>query len=126
VLLERSRDVAFGSSLSRFFAIDDEAEAAEYLRDDELREKLLTITRAVAEQYAAGQTTSLHTIMGSKTDALKLVSSLTLFSWVSKKLYRAEPMDVYGAMSDLADQVLGVAEAEGYSRCEYTLDRLGQ
>ena len=65
------------SSTARAYAIRDLNEACDYLRDPLLRARYEEITAAVSEQLARG--VSLEDLMGSRTDALKLVSSLTLF-----------------------------------------------
>lgn len=111
------------SGPSRTFAIDGEAEAAEYLRDPELRSRLATIATAVAAQLRGG-TTSLRVLMGSDVDARKLVSSLTLFGGVARKLHQAEPTAAYQSIAATADEVLAVAAREGYPTCAYTLARL--
>lgn len=107
---------------SRFYGIAGVAEAAEYLRDPVLRRRLLTITGAVAEQLRKGA--SLEHVMGSEIDAHKLVSSLTLFGPVARKLRAAESRDDCQSLGDLADEILTAAEADGYARCGYTLARL--
>src|SRR3954465_10447497 len=65
------------SSTARTYALRDLAEACDYLRDPLLRARYEEITGAVSEQLARG--ISLEDLMGGRTDALKLVSSLTLF-----------------------------------------------
>ena len=112
------------SGLSRRFAIDGADEAAEFLRDAELRSRLLTITTTVAEQLRGGRATSLLTLMGSDTDARKLVSSLTLFAHVARQLHAVERLDAYAAIANLADDVLAMAAAQGYPPCAVTLRRL--
>jgi uncharacterized protein (DUF1810 family) len=110
------------SPTSRSFAIADAAEAADYLRDPELRSRLLTITLAVAEQIGQGR--SLQALMGSDVDARKLVSSLTLFEQVGRALHAAEALDEYGALVRAAGQVLTIAAAAGYPRCTHTMNVL--
>jgi len=105
------------SSTSQFYGLDGEAEAAAFLRDDELRARLLTITTAVRDQLRAHAGLSLRTLMGSETDARKLVSSLTLFGWMAGKLHDPE-------MADASQDVLSIAAAQGYPACAYTLGRL--
>jgi uncharacterized protein (DUF1810 family) len=112
------------SALSQSFAIAGEEEAAEFLRDAELRSRLRTIATAVASQLAKRRPASLRALMGSDTDARKLVSSLTLFGHVAKALYANEGDDAYDAIARVADEVLAVAASEGYAPCEYTLRRL--
>lgn len=60
------------------FAIGGEEEAAEFLRNPELRSRLFTITEVVAKQLSVGRATSFERLMGSHIDAKKVVSSLTL------------------------------------------------
>src|SRR5262245_45276844 len=52
------------SDTSRKFAIDGQNEAIEFLRDRELRSRLLTITEALAEQIRGGKALSLRAVMG--------------------------------------------------------------
>ena len=58
--------------------------------------------------------------MGSEIDALKLVSSMTLFGHVAKTLDAAEPQPQFAAMAAHADAILAAAAAQGYARCAYT------
>ena len=111
------------SSAAREFAIEDEHEAEEYLRDPQLASRLLAITRVVAEQLG-GRGKSLHALMGSDIDAKKLVSSLTLFGQVAKTVDRREGDETSRQIAEVADQVLAVAELQGYPPCAYTLQRL--
>ena len=112
------------SGPSRTFAIDGEQEAVEFLRDSELRSRLFTITSAIAEQLRAGSATSLTALMGSEIDARKLVSSLTLFGHLARKLDQTDGSDAFLRLANVADDVLAVAAAEGYPPCAYTLRRL--
>jgi hypothetical protein len=84
----------------------------------------LTITTAVAEQLAGRETPSVVALMGSETDARKLVSSLTLFGHVARNLHASEGLDDYAAMAAVADDVLAAAASEGYPQCAHTLRRL--
>ena len=111
-----------GSHLSHLYGIDGPEEAAEYLQDPVLRDRLLTITKAVEEQVTGGR--SLDTLMGSAIDVRKLVSSLTLFSSVARRLHDTEGLEDYQSLARAADEVLAVAATEGYPLCPYTLARL--
>jgi uncharacterized protein (DUF1810 family) len=128
------------SAMAREYAIDGEAEAAAYLRDRQLRERLLLMTDAVAEQLATGSTTSggkamrLSTLMGSEIDATKLVSSLTLFAEVARRLAAEDPESqgpesedakAYASMASAAERVLTIASSQGYPPCAFTLRMLG-
>jgi uncharacterized protein (DUF1810 family) len=112
------------SAAARTFALSGEEEAAEFLRDAELRSRLLTITQTVAEKLAAGGTKSLQTLMGSDIDARKVVSSLTLFGQVARKLFELEGIEACGAIARVADEILAVAASQGFPPCSFTLRRL--
>ena len=62
-----------------------------------LRSRLLAVTSVVAEQVSEGA--SLETLMGSSIDALKLVSSLTLFGHAAKLLHAADGLAAYGTLA---------------------------
>jgi uncharacterized protein (DUF1810 family) len=113
------------SESSRRFAIENEAEAEAFLRDPELRSRLLTIADALAGQLRGDGAPSLRTVMNSEIDARKVVSSLTLFRHVAKTLCEAESSDVYGPLAGVADEILGIAKSQGHPPCEHTLRRLG-
>ena len=126
------------SSMARAYGIDGEREAVAYLRDPQLRERLLSISRAVEEQLATdsaagkGPALRLSTLMGSEIDARKLVSSLTLFAEIAKRLAasaRVESEDAgeteeYAAMASTVDRILTIASSQGYPRCDFTLRHL--
>lgn len=111
-----------GSSASQFYAIRGLAEAEEYLRDPVLRSRLLAVTAAVEEHLSKGA--ALETLMGSSTDALKLVSSLTLFGHAARLLHAADGLADYGTLARVAADVLNAAERQGFGPCRYTLGRL--
>jgi len=112
------------SSMSQFYAIDGEDEAVEYLQDAELRSRLLTMATAIAEQLRKHPQRSVAALMGSDTDARKLVSSLTLFGHVARTLASDDGPADYGTIADIADEVLRAASAHGYPRCAFTLEQL--
>jgi uncharacterized protein (DUF1810 family) len=111
------------SGMSEAFGIDDEHEAAEFLRDPELRSRLATITGAVAEQLTPGRV-SLRSLMGSDIDATKIVSSLTLFGQVARGLRDMGDAADVDAFIRAADAVMTHAEAQGYPPCASTMRRL--
>ena len=110
------------SGAAQAFAIDGEEEAAAFLRDAVLRSRFLTIAQAVGEQLKTGK--ALRALMGSEIDAKKVVSSLTLFGHVSRKLHDTEGIDAHGSVATVADEVLSLAATQGYPPCAYTLRRL--
>jgi len=114
-----------GSMASQFFAIRSLAEAEEYLREPLLRSRLLAVTRVVAEHLSNGA--SLQTLMGSSIDALKLVSSLTLFGSLAERPRAVGDPAAHKEIVEfarLARQVLDAADRQGYGRCKYTLESL--
>jgi len=110
------------SDASKTFAIDGEDEAEEFLRDSDLRSRFLAIAQAVHEQLKAGR--DLRALMGSRIDAQKVVSSLTLFGHVAKKLHETEGLEAYRSVATVADEVLSLAATQGYPPCAFTLRRL--
>ncbi|HEY7187757.1 MAG TPA: DUF1810 family protein [Vicinamibacterales bacterium] len=110
------------SAMSQIYGIDGVAEAEAYLRDPLLRGRLLTITLAVAEQLR--RRGSLESLMNSSIDATKVVSSLTLFGRVARRLHAAENLDDCASLARIADEVLAKADVEGYPPCAFTLERL--
>jgi uncharacterized protein (DUF1810 family) len=95
-------------------------EAADYLRDPVLGARLVEAAAAVRAHVAEPTRARIADVMGSDIDAIKLVSSMTLFSHVAKTLYGAEPTPRFAAMAEHADVILGAAVAQGYERCVYT------
>src|SRR6478609_11874264 len=82
------------SSTACAYALRDLGEACAYLRDPTLRARYEEIVAAVSEQLARG--IRVEDLMGSQIDALKLVSSLTLFRADAERLSREDP--VYSSM----------------------------
>ena len=111
------------SEAARFFGIDGLAEALEYLADPLLRRRLLAAVEAVAEQVG-NNAIPLRTLMGSEIDAIKLVSSLTLFAHAANAAAVNEPEAEIVALAALCRDVLGVAAEQGYPRCRFTLDHI--
>jgi uncharacterized protein (DUF1810 family) len=112
------------SSQAQAYAIQSLAEASDYLRDETLRARLLTITEVVALQLQ--NKIPLKTLMGWSIDAQKLVSSLTLFAETAKKLFLSERLEGYQRLARAADEVLDIAAAQGFLRCQYTLTQLNK
>jgi len=113
------------STASQIYGISDVAEAVEYLHDPVLCSRLLTMTTTVAACVQSGKGVSLETLMGSSIDVRKLVSSLTLFGNLARKLYATEGLDAHEALARTAEEVLARAAADGYPPCSYTIAHLG-
>ncbi len=110
------------SDYARTYAIHDMAEAIAYLDDALLGERLMTITRSVADQLRKG--VDLETLMGSHIDAIKLVSSLTLFAEAADAPTGSSSLTNHQDFAAVARDVLTTAAAQGFPACQRTLDRL--
>jgi uncharacterized protein (DUF1810 family) len=108
------------SSTARAYAIRDLAEAGEYLRDPLLRARYEEIAGAVDDQLACGR--ALEELMGGRTDALKLASSLTLFRAAAQRLAGEEP--TFNSLEQRCDSILERTNAQGYPACAQTLARV--
>ena len=104
------------SPAAQAYGVAGRREAEAYLRDPLLRDRLLEITTAVGEQLRKG--IPIATLMGSEIDAMKLVSSMTLFRGVAAGTDRD--------LERAATVVLEQAEAQGYPPCEFTRAELGR
>ena len=113
------------SSMSARYGLDGEGEAAAYLRDALLRERLLAVTSAVAAQLQRRPPVALTDLMGSETDVLKLVSSMTLFREVARRADEGETLPDFAALAGKAETILRVAAEQGYPQCAATCRRLG-
>ena len=109
------------SAMAAKYAIRDLAEACDYLRDPILRARYEEITAAVGDQLARG--IALEELVGSRIDALKLVSSLTLFRAAANRLAGADPAFARSFTTSI-DAILSHAAAQGYAPCVRTLDLL--
>ena len=108
------------SSTARACALRDLGEACAYLRDPTLRARYEEIVATVSEQLVRG--IRLEDLMGGRTDALKLVSSLTLFRAAAERLGRADP--VYASLAQRLAALLGQTAEQGYPACDFTLARI--
>jgi uncharacterized protein (DUF1810 family) len=104
------------SSTAVYYGLAGVEEAAAYLRDPVLGERLIAAAAAARAHLAGGRPIGLAELMGSEIDALKLVSSMTLFAHVAK----ADSQPRGAAMAAHADAILAAAAAQGYARCVYT------
>jgi uncharacterized protein (DUF1810 family) len=112
------------SPLAREYALSGPLEAEAYLRDPVLGERLLRIAEVASRKLHASPAVPLRTLMGSHIDALKIVSSMTLFGFVARRLNAVEPNPRYARTAEIADAILAVASAQGYPRCAHTEARL--
>jgi uncharacterized protein (DUF1810 family) len=107
------------SPMSDYYGLDGIGEAEAYLRDPLLRSRLLEATRAVHEQIV-GRQARVEDLMGSPIDAMKLVSSLTLFERAARcrDVLDDTQLDDLGAM---AAAILDRASTQGFPPCAFTL-----
>jgi uncharacterized protein (DUF1810 family) len=114
------------SSTAVYYGLAGVEEAAAYLRDRVLGERLIAAAAAVRAHLsgAGARPTRLAGLMGSEIDALKLVSSMTLFGHVARTLSAVDPQPHFAALAAHADAILAAAAAQGYDRCAYTEDEL--
>jgi len=109
------------SPMARSYGLDGVEEARAYLRHPVLSSRLLVMVRSIAEHVRRGA--DLTALMGSSIDALKLVSSLTLFEAVARlEAGEGDPSQL--PLAQVAEEILTRAEAQGLSRCRYTLGQL--
>ena len=108
------------SSTARAYAMRDLAEACAYLRDPILRARYEEIVATVSEQLNRG--VCMEDLMGSQIDALKLVSSLTLFHAAAEQLEREDP--VFASLAKRLVVLLGQTTEQGYPACDFTLARI--
>jgi len=108
------------SSTARAYAIGDLGEACAYLRDPILRARYEEILAAVSEQLVRGM--RVEDLMASRTDALKLASSLTLFRAAAEQLAREDPL--YASLAERFATLLGQTTKQGYPTCDFTLARI--
>lgn len=108
------------SSTARVYALHDLAEACAYLRDPLLRVRYEEIASAVSDQLTLG--VRLEALLGSRTDALKLASSLTLFRAATARL--ASENRTFDSFAQRCDFILEQTAAQGYPPCSQTLARV--
>jgi uncharacterized protein (DUF1810 family) len=108
------------SGVAQYYAIEDLEEACEYLRDPVLRAHYEEITAAVAEKVEAG--IPLERLMGGSIDALKLASSLTLFSAAASRLAD----EASSALARRCDAILRITTPQGYPACSFTMEQLSK
>jgi len=112
------------SSMARYYGLDGAEEAAAYLRDDVLGDRLLAAAAAVRDHLARARPVNLDVLMGSRIDALKIVSCITLFEHIAKQLSAVDPCPRFTSMVEHAEAILTATTRQGYRRCAFTEERL--
>ena len=108
------------SSTAQAYALRDLGEACAYLCDPILRARYEEIVATVNEQLNRG--VGMEDLMGRRIDALKLVSSLTLFRAAAEQLAREDP--VYASPAERLAGLLEQTSEQGYPPCDFTLGRI--
>jgi uncharacterized protein (DUF1810 family) len=111
------------SATSLRYALAGREETSAYLADEVLRRRLVEAVTAVHEQLLGPSKRRIDRLMGSQIDALKLVSSMTLFAEVGKDPDVGDLPGV-GELRKMAEEILGAARGAGCPACEHTLGML--
>jgi len=106
------------SSTAIHYGLAGVDEAIAYLRDPVLGERLVTAAGVVRAHLSASSPVRLETLMGSHIDALKLVSCMTLFAHVAKRVSASDPQSA--VLAEHADAILRAAVSQGYPHCAFT------
>ena len=112
------------SSMAVRYGLQGPAEATAYLRDSLLRERLLAVTSALVRHLEHRPPPPLDELMGSEIDVRKLVSSMTLFSHIARRLAVSAPSPEYAELGAKADTILRVAAEQGFPECASTRRQL--
>jgi uncharacterized protein (DUF1810 family) len=112
------------SAMAVRYGLQGAAEATAYVKDAVLRDHLLAAARAVATHLAASPSRPLSELMGSEIDALKLVSSMTLFRGIAHRLQESQPAPEWADLEHQAATILQAAAAQGYPACRFTTQAL--
>jgi len=112
------------SAMAQRYGIEGVAEAEVYLRHPVLRSRLREATWAVRGQLTSNSP-DLRRLMGSEIDVLKLVSSMTLFEQIARRVRALEPLPELSELEVMAGEILAIADGQGYPRCRFTLEALG-
>ena len=107
------------SPMAEMYGLDGVEEASSYLADPLLRSHLFAVSTAVRAHVDRQPAAPLRTIMGSDIDALKIVSSMTLFHEVARRSGDEE-------MASVAKAILDAAKQQGFAQCEFTLGRISR
>jgi len=110
-----------GSPMAVRYGLVSPEEGAAYLTDRIFAGRLLDAAAAVRAHVGVphGDRAGLQTVMGSYIDAQKLVSSMTLFMHLARRLHAADRPDLE-ALAEHAEAILGAAAAQGHPHCTFT------
>ncbi len=111
------------SDMAQRFAIEDTEEARAYLAHPVLGQRLLEIAQVVHDQVRSPRSVPLHELMGGQIDAVKLVSSLTLFGLVADPLRADADPTLAARAAELAAccrGILDIAARQRLAPCAFT------
>jgi len=118
------------SAMATRYALNGVAEATAYLQDIELRGRLLAVIEIVRQQLQCAPQLRLETLMGSRIDAVKLVSSMTLFATMARRLVDDPSNNAsapeLGTIAAGAERILASAERQGLPACAFTQGELAR
>src|SRR5678816_4449444 len=97
------------SSTAVHYALADEAEATDYLRDPVLGDRLVQAAAAARRHLTGPGAVSVVLLMGSAIDALKLVSSMTLFGHPAEPLGRTRAAPGVAERPERGERALAAA-----------------
>jgi uncharacterized protein (DUF1810 family) len=112
------------SSTALYYGLEGAEEAAAYVRDDVLGDRLVRAAAAVRGHVTGAQSLRLDTLMGSQIDALKVVSCMTLFEHLAKRPGAVDSCPRFASIADHAEAILTAAARQGYRRCAFTEQHL--
>ena len=112
------------SFASVHYGLDGLAEAAAYLRDPVLGERLVEAAGVVRAHLTGPAPLSVVALMGGTVDALKLVSCMTLFRHVTRTPGPGDRPPRFAMMAEHADMILAAARGQGYDACRYTEEQV--
>ncbi|HUK33741.1 MAG TPA: DUF1810 family protein [Vicinamibacterales bacterium] len=101
------------SPAAQTYGLQGVDEATEYLRNSVLRGRLFDAANAVRAHVERQPPATLQTLMGSEIDVLKLVSSMTLFRAVARRIGDEE-------IASVAHAILRAGRGQGFPECEFT------
>ena len=105
---------------STYYGLAGIEEAADYLRDPALGERLVEAAALVRSHLDGPRPLALQTLMGGMVDAQKLVSCMTLFRHVARQRDGESAPPRFEVMAGHADAILAAAAAQGHPPCRFT------
>ena len=115
------------SPMAAAYGLAGPEEGVAYLEDRVLAARLVDAASAVrthvAPLHGSPAPARLEIVMGSRIDALKLVSSMTLFASLARDVAGRPDL---GALAGHAEAILAAAAGQGYPRCSFTENALAR